>query len=480
MTNKIYNNIPLIVDLDGTLIQSDLLLETLSISLKESFFKTIFFFIKNINDFALIKHFLAEKSKIKINNMPFNKKVLNFIKDRKKKGSPIILMTGSNIKLALKIQEHLNLFDNVYASDKNNNLVGKAKLQLILEKFGEFNYDYMADAKSDIEVWKYARKIITVNSTKSIKRKVENLSSKSIHLGETNWNIKKLYKLLRCYQWSKNLLIFLPILLAQDASFFSMSPIYAFTSFCLIASANYIINDFFDIESDRQNRKSRLFALGEIDIKKSLYFATIIMFLGFLIASLSQSTSFFILLVIYAIVSLVYSVFLKSIVLIDIFILTFLYTIRIIAGGISAGIFPSLWLLIFSLFVFLSLASVKRQSELVNLLETNENKIEGRNYKLKDLNFISQIALSSGYISVVILALYINSRDVTSLYETPNILLFLCPILLFWLTRIIYKSYSGKLLKNDPVIFLLKDPMSYILGLMILTIILIADGYQIY
>jgi len=284
------------------------------------------------------------------------------------------------------------------------------------------------------------------------------------------------FSVIRLHQWSKNFLIFLPLVSSHQFTLpiFYLS-FYAFIAFCLIASSTYILNDILDIKNDQDHpkKKYRAFASNQLSIKSGIFLA-LILFLFSITLSLKINLIFFFIVILYFIMTCLYSVYLKKFAIIDIFLLSFFYTIRIIAGGFATNISISFWLICFAFFIFLSLACVKRISE-IRLLNINTNNLFGRAYKFEDLNFIMSMSVASGFISIVIFALYINSDTISNLYRTIDFLLFIPLILFFWISRVIFLAQRNKI-ASDPIIFAFKDKISW-LSLFLIAVILFASKY---
>mgnify|MGYP001241087911 CR=1 FL=1 len=281
-------------------------------------------------------------------------------------------------------------------------------------------------------------------------------------------------KAIRAHQWIKNILVFVPLLAPyQFTNQNLIESLIAFISFCLIASSMYIANDLFDIEADKAHPKKKLrpFAAGDITIKNGIIISSIMFIFGIIIAS-SINISFFATILIYSFLAFSYSIFFKKKIIIDICILGSLYTLRIIAGGFAAEIQISFWLLAFSIFLFLSLAAVKRLAELVDIKKRKKFKIAGRGYNKDDLSIISMIAVSAGFISILIVGLYINSPQILTIYYNTWTVWIACCILLYWLIRIIFVAYRGDI-DDDPITYALKDNVSRISLIVIILLIML-------
>ena len=463
----------LVVDLDGTLLKSDMLHESFWNAFAQRASTPVKSVTQLLTGKAALKSYLASEAVIDIASLPYDDEVIKYINEHRANGGKVALVTATDQLLADQIAQHLQIFDEVHGSNNGVNLKGAVKAKFLAEHFGRGNFSYIGDALADVPVWEVSEKAITVNASDAVRRKVEALGITVEHLETTSRSWDSYFKALRPHQWSKNILIFVPMLAAHklDLSSF-LSSCLAFVAFSLIASSVYIVNDLLDLNSDRihPRKRSRPFASGAIPIVHGIQIAILCLLIGFAIAVFLGSI-FLIVIGAYYMTTLAYSLVFKRKIIIDICVLAGLYTMRIFAGGAASGIDLSIWLLAFSAFFFLSLAAVKRQAELVDLGKRKETMISGRGYETHDLPIIAMISVASGYISVLVMMLYINSPNVTILYQTPEILWGVCCILLYWLTRTIMLTHRGRM-HDDPVIFAATDRISQIcflamLGLMI-------------
>lgn len=455
----------LVVDLDGTLIKTDILIEVLLAFIKQNPFKMIYIFSWIIKGKAYLKDKLSQYIDIDVSILPYNKEVLALIKERKKEGYSIVLATASHNKYAHKIAEHLSCFDEVIASDSSTNLSGRTKANKLVELYGSGQFDYVGNSKDDLSVWSVARKSIIVNPDKGVLAKSTQINNIESILDTRPNFIKTLLKALRIHQYAKNALIFVP--LAASHQLFVISNIttvsLAFLVFCLCASTVYLINDLVDLEDDRHHKtkRNRPFASGALDVRTGLVLCPLILVITILITSLLLPFPFFMVLITYYILTLLYSFKLKRIVMIDVITLAILYTLRIIAGNAALGLSLSFWLLAFSVFIFLSLALVKRYAELKEVKLAGKKNARGRGYQREDLEMLSSLGAASGYISVLVLALYINEPSTASMYTNPKLIWIACPIILYWISRVWMLTHRGDM-HEDPVVFALKDKVSLI------------------
>mgnify|MGYP001316930981 CR=1 FL=1 len=458
----------LAVDLDGTLLRSDLLFESVCYKLSMSFFY-LFQIIKWLfSGKANLKARLADGFEFDPALLPFRRSVIDFIEQGRNNGAHTVLISASNEHLVSKIAEFLECFDEAFGSDDKINLKGVNKAKFLVDRYGVNGFDYIGDSIADIPVWKEADKVLIAGASKRVIEKVSNIFSYHECIEEPLNSKTSYVKILRPHQWLKNLLVFAPLIAAHSIELEDwFAGFIGFIAFNLIASSVYILNDLLDLAADRQHpRKSiRPFAAGDVPIKFGLLTMPLLIVLGAIVASYLP-LKFALILVAYYIITLLYSFFLKRRVLVDIFTLTGLYTLRVVAGASATGLILSPWIVAFCLFLFLALAAIKRQTELVSNLSLGQLGSVGRDYKVDDLLIIVMIALSSGCISVLVFALYINSPAVISLYSSPWFLWGACPILLYWIIRLVLLAHRGDM-HDDPVIFATKDKVSVFCGVII-------------
>lgn len=460
----------LVVDLDGTLLRSDMLHESFWSALGKNWCAPFMALAALARGKAALKAFLRAEAEIDITSLPFNELVVDYVRAYRLQGGRTILVTASNEAFAQSIAQHLMIFDEAYGSDSIQNLKGENKAIFIFQRFGDEGFCYMGDSSADIHVWRMANTVVTVNAAPHVRRQAERLGKPFEHLVTLENRLSSHLKTLRFHQWLKNILIFLPMLAAHQLNTATiLSSLLAFIAFSLFASSVYIINDLLDLKNDRSHPRKRLrpFASGAVPIANGGFLALSLLLTGALIAVLLNENFLFVLVLYYA-VTTAYSLSLKRNAILDICVLAGLYTLRVIAGGVATGIPLSEWLLAFTGFFFLSLAAVKRQAELVDLVKRGNLMAEGRGYRVEDLPIISHVSLTAGYISILVLALYVNSSTVQDLYPTPGALWGICCILLFWLTRMVIIAHRGTM-HDDPVMFALKDGVSQVCFLIILS-----------
>jgi 4-hydroxybenzoate polyprenyltransferase len=459
---------PLVADLDGTLIQTDLLIESVIILLKGNIFYIFLFPIWLLKGKASIKHEIASRVNINPGLLPYNQEFLDYLNTEHTNGREITLATASNQKLAKIISDHLNIFKNVIASNENENLSGINKRKKLESLFGNNGFVYAGNGMVDLDVWAGADSAILVNPGRGVYNaiKCQNVAF-TIFNNRLQHPLKHYLKAIRLHQWLKNILIFIPLFLAHkfDDLLLLQQAAIGFISFGLCASSVYLLNDLIDLYDDRQHpiKKNRPFASGSISIVNGILLIPVLLLVSFSLALLLPH-DFILVLIIYYILTVIYSVYIKKSAPIDVLTLAVLYTIRIIAGSAAVSIMPSFWLLAFSMFIFLSLALVKRVTELLTIKQLQQTKTQRRGYNTTDIDILSQFGSSSAYMSVLILALYINSSKVQALYSKPELIWMLCPIMLYLVTRL-WLLARRSLVDEDPVIFFIRDRHSQFLAI---------------
>jgi len=458
---------PLCVDLDGTLVKSDTLVDSLMVLARRhpaAFLRTPLWAIKGK---AYLKSQVTSRVALDVDHLPYNRPLLDYLQEQHAAGRKLYLATGADGVLARRIAAHFGIFDEVMASDGTVNLTGKNKLQYLQQRFPIDGFDYVGNAAPDLPLLQGAREAMLANPHFGLSIA---LKRRNIHVSQTFLDgsslPKALAKALRVHQWAKNVLVFLPLLLAHSLGIGPLLlAVAAFFCFSFTASATYIINDLLDLEHDRVHlkKRKRAFAAGDLSVGAGLGISFSLLALA-VITALYLPQAFLLYLLLYFVTTLAYSLALKRIVLVDVLVLSSLYTIRMLAGAAATDTTVSPWLAAFSIFLFLSLAMVKRFAELENLLARGANPTNARGYLLSDIEQLRSFGTSSAYASIVIFALYINGHDVAALYHHPTRMWLVTPLLILWLSRVWLLASRG-LLDEDPVVFALTDRMSLLLGL---------------
>lgn len=453
----------LVVDLDGTLLKSDMLHESFWSAIGRNWRSSFLSLASLFRGKAALKSYLQLEADIDVGLLPYDETVVEYVLAHRAHGGRVALVTASNQAFANDIAQHLQIFDEVYGSDDTINLKGHNKASFLIKRFGALGFCYMGDAASDLPSWRVANKVVTVNATSSVRKQVDRLGKPIEHLITKDSSVGSYVQALRPHQWLKNILIALPMLAGHqfDTTTVFVS-VLAFIAFSLVASSVYVLNDLLDLNADRAHPRKRLrpFASGVVPISHGGILALVLLIAGSVMAAV-LGWAFMLTLSAYYVLTTAYSLSLKRKVIIDICVLAGLYTIRILAGGIATGIELSVWLLAFSIFLFLSLAAVKRQAELVDMLKRGTLFAKGRGYHVDDLPIIGMISVAAGYVSVLVMALYVSSPSVQELYTLPDALWVNCGVLLYWLTRMVLLTHRGSM-HDDPVVFAAKDLVSQV------------------
>jgi len=458
---------PLCVDLDGTIIATDTLMESILIAVKKNPLMLLIFPFWLIRGRYYFKTQIGKRVIPKPELYPYRPEIINYLKSEKQKGREIVLATATVKPIADSVAAYLGIFDKVIASENSNNLRARSKRDRLVELYGEKGFGYIGDSGADYEVWEAADYAILVEPSKSIENKVKKIKDEVIIFKNRINKIKLITREIRVYQWLKNILIFFPLLMAHKVTDIQsfVNVIFAFFAFSLIASSVYVLNDLLDLESDRHHprKKNRPFASGSLRLEWGFFMSPLLLAGGILLSIYLLPIDFFYYLLIYFILTTSYSFYLKKQPIFDVIILACLYTLRLVAGASAVQVQASPWLLGFSIFLFLSLAFIKRYQELLVMREQNKNESKGRGYIVEDMSLISNMGPASGYMSVLVLALYVNSKEVVSLYHRPEVLWFVVLCLLFWISRMWLLAFRGKM-DDDPLVYTGKDWVSYVVG----------------
>lgn len=456
---------PLVVDLDGTLVKTDLLLEAMVSLLSKNPGLIFSIFFWPFKGKVFFKQEIAKRIELDIANLPYQSSFLEYLQTEYSQGRTLILATGASKIYATLVAKHLGLFQQIFATEQETNLSGKNKAKLLVENFGAERFDYAGNAKIDRWVWQKSYKTIVVNPFLGVKRFATKLNNFERLFEDRPPYWKALVKELRIHQWVKNLLVFVPLFAAHKFTFTTdwLIVTLTFIAFSLCASSVYILNDLLDLRDDRQHpsKRNRPLAAGNFPLQHAFIFFPLLLLLAFLVA-LIVSPIVLLVLLLYYILTVTYSLWAKQRVLVDVLLLAALYTMRILAGSAAIGSLLSFWLLAFSIFFFFSLALIKRYAELLELKGQGKVSVQGRGYHVDDISLLLPFGAASGYTAVMVLALYINSAEVTLLYTQPQIIWFLCPLLLYWITRAWLIAHRG-LMHSDPIVFAIKDKTSWIL-----------------
>lgn len=470
----------LCIDLDGTLICTDSLQEAILCFIKKNPLRLGLVLLWLCRGRAYLKQQIARRVTLDPSLLPYNKELLQWILACKQQGQKVVLVTATDQRYAERVAEHLGMFDEVLASDGQVNLRSQQKARALTQRFGLKGYDYAGNSCHDLPVWREANAAIVVNASPSLLRKAQRECHVSNVFPRQTLSLKGFLKAIRVHQYAKNLLVFLPLLAGHVLGHVDIvaRTMVGFVSFCMMASAVYLLNDLLDVNADRKHptKSKRAIAAGLLPISSALAWT-----FGFFAAATGLAwyglpASFMGVLGLYVVLTLGYSLWLKQMVLVDVIVLSLLYTARVIAGmTLLDKTDYSQWMLLFSLFLFLSLAFLKRVSELTLLNKLGHTKIIGRAYRTMDTQTFTMFGVSSGMMAVLVFALYLNSEAAQALYHYPQRLLWVFPFLLYWLCRIWLFATQGKV-DDALVLYAIRDKASYSVGLMILVIFLWAIG----
>jgi 4-hydroxybenzoate polyprenyltransferase/phosphoserine phosphatase len=470
------NSIPLCVDLDGTLLKTDLLWESLVRLLKQNPFCVLAVPLWWMRGRAFLKRQIAARVELDIATLPCNKSFVVFLRDEKRQGRPLILATASDRELATQVADQVGLFDEVLASDGKMNLRAGNKARSLTGRFGERGFDYAGNSSPDLVVWAAAREAIVVNAGAGLTAQAARRTKLGQVFDPSHSKLPTFLQCLRPHHWIKNLIIFVPLLTSHQIGNWPLlvDAFWAFVAFSLCASGVYMLNDLLDLDADRHHpeKKNRPFASGDLPLPVGLVMFPLL-FLASVLVSFRLPLAFTSNLAIYFAVTTSYSCWFKQVAILDVFVLAGLYSIRLVAGQLATGIVLSDWLLVFSMFVFLSLALAKRFLELQMLRQKNKTDAKGRGYATSDQELVATLGLVSGYVAVLVLALYVNSPQVVILYRRPTLLLLVCLLFLYWLSRVWFIAHRGQM-RDDPVVFALRDWVSHVVGALMLLVLWLA------
>jgi len=462
---------PLVIDLDGTLLNSDLLIESGVAFARAEPFKvfSLLGWLVSCGK-AQLKEQLALKVEVDVTTLPYNAQLVEFIEEERRKGREIVLATATHRLYAEQIATHLGIFDRVIATNKETNLSGRNKRDRLIEQFGEKGFDYVGNSHDDLVVWAAARRAYVVNPAPGVVVKAKALGNVEGVFDAPRERVRLWIKGMRFHQWIKNLLIFVPLLASHQVGRpeLLLNGLAAFLFFGLCASSVYLLNDVLDLPDDRRHpsKRHRPFASGHVSIKSGLLAIPVLFLSAFVGALWLLPWEFTASLAVYYVLTLVYSIWLKRLIMVDVVVLALLYTLRVVAGTFVFGGVLTFWMLAFSMFIFLSLALVKRYAELKEARNKGETeKTGGRGYYPDDLEMISSLGGSAGYLSIMVLALYIQDPNTVVLYHHPQVIWLACPLLLFWVSRIWLLTHRGHM-HDDPVVFAIKDRVSLLVGML--------------
>ncbi len=463
----------LFVDLDGTFVSTDVFAESLLLTAQQKPCLLLKLVSQLTRGPAAWKRTIAESVTPDLHRLPLNDDVVTLIEEHRAAGCPVILATASDRIWADPIAMESHLFDAVLASDGKTNLKGQQKLAAIREycnEHGHGSFSYAGDSTSDLPIWQAADVAYVVSPTPSLASRVRRLENVEVHLtGPSRNTVRAIVKTLRPWQWLKNSLLFVPLLVAHDLTLLSRIPdvLMAFVAMSVCASGVYVLNDLLDISADRchPTKRHRPFSAGTLPLALGPALFVGLLSCGLGLAVLMLRPAFAGILVLYLVLSLIYATQLKKAAIADVILLAGLYTLRIFAGGIAVDVVVSDWLLTLAVFLFTSLAFAKRHAELIRLKNEGRFRARGRGYVVSDLDLIRNLGPTSGYIAVLVFSLYAADPHIQTQYTNPWALWLVCPLALFWISRVWLVATRG-LLNEDPVVFALTDRTSLSISLL--------------
>lgn len=457
----------IVVDLDGTLINSDMLMENLFLFLRLHPLRFFVIFVWLMGGKAHFKRRLADAVLPGVCDLPYNKALLAWLLQRKEDGATLVLATASDKRIANAVANHLGIFNEVFGTESIN-LSSRNKRVAIVQRFGEKGYEYIGNSFADLAVWHSSAVIHVANPEQGVLAAARKIGTVDMLFENRPPYFRTFIKALRIHQWAKNLLLYVPLLASHRIMEAQLlwSGLLAFISFGACASSVYLLNDLLDLPDDRQHptKCNRPLAAGTLPIFHALVLIPVLLLGAFFVALWLLPIQFTMVLAAYYILTLAYSLWLKRVVMLDVLILAMLYTVRVVAGTAAMSLVTTFWILAFCVFIFLSLAFVKRYTELFDARQKGKTKkSSGRGYYPADNELLASLGGASGYISVLVLALYINDAVSASMYRSPQWMWASVPMLLFWVSRVWLLTHRGQM-DDDPIVFALRDNVSRWLG----------------
>jgi 4-hydroxybenzoate polyprenyltransferase/phosphoserine phosphatase len=461
-------SVPLVVDLDGTLTVSDTLYEGFAQLLFGAPLSALATLTHLRHGIAALKREIARRSPLNVADLPYRHDLVELINREKLRGRPVHLVTAADQSTADAVARELGLFASAIGSDGITNIKGEKKLARLRERFPD-GFIYAGDSPADLPVFRAARGVILCDAGASTTAAVAKSGTPVLAtLNRSAGEWRHWMRAFRVHQWSKNLLLFVPMFVGHaygDPAVLGRTAI-AFAILCALSSATYVLNDLADLHADRQHATKRLrpFASGDLKVLRGLIVAPT-MIAAAMACALILSPSFALTLLAYLLLTSAYSLGLKRVALLDVFIIGILFSLRILMGTAVANMDHSPWLLSFSLAFFISLALAKRHGEVMRAARVDADEIAGRGYRGNDWPVTLSFGIGIALVSVVIMLLYMTNDAAPSGFYRHSGWLYANPALLtVWLMRIWLLS-NRMLLHEDPVVFALRDRASLVLGL---------------
>lgn len=478
MANTQPSNLPLVVDLDGTLTRVDSLVESVLVMLKRRPWLLFMLPLWLLQGRAGFKHRIAREAGFDGGNLPWRADFLTWLQQEHQAGRRLILATAADTSVAQAAANKLGIFEHVIASSETLNLKGTHKRDAIRSLLGN-EFAYAGDSSADLPIWEVSTAAVLVGVSPRVEKAVRSRQTVERTFANEAFSVKTWLRAMRVHQWVKNLLLFVPIFTAftfDDASIWGEA-LLAFVAFSLTASATYILNDLWDLDSDRAHPRKQLrpFASGHLSAIQGIGTAGALLVVGVLIAA-AVSGTFLLLLLGYLVLTTAYSLTLKTYVLIDVLVLAMLYTYRVIAGSVATGVEVTPWLFAFSVFTFFSLALVKRCAELVLLKQKEQRQAHGRDYRTDDLVVLWPLGIGASLCAVLVFGLYVGAPLTLARYNQPDWLWLVAVCLMYWFSRLWIKTVRGEM-HDDPIVFALRDRGSrWTIGMILLIVVAAHHG----
>lgn len=467
---------PLVIDVDNTLLRTDMLLESFWVALGKRAPEAISTAFRNLRHRARLKHELARLSDLDVSRLPVNEDVLALARSAQAEGREVVLASASDQELVDRLAERLGLEGRHIGSTPGLNLAGEAKARALEERFGVGGFSYVGDAVVDLKVWRKADRAIAVQPSPTVLRGLRSMD-KDVETIAGGWRWKDLFRALRPHQWIKNVLLLLPFIAAHRLDFYGFEVIiFAMIAFSLAASSIYIVNDLLDLDADRQHerKRHRPFAAGTVPIRVGMVTSVL---LGIAALSLAASIGWKMLgiVAVYMSLSLAYSVYLKALRWVDIWVLATLYTLRVVAGSVAASVAASGWFIAFVFPIFMSLGCVKRMTELARTKA--EGRVPGRAYAKVDRPDLLNMAVMAALFGNIIFLTYTYSETAQALYVGIWELRWCVIPISAWMVRMITTGWAGTQ-NYDPIVFAMRDRIGLALSLVtVLGLINAAGGW---
>jgi 4-hydroxybenzoate polyprenyltransferase len=456
--------------LDGTLVATDSTVEGILEFLKAAPWKLFSLVAALLSGRPALKRYVAQHVRLDAASLPYRNRVLGEMRQARAEGRPVLLVTASDQSIADAVGAHVDLIDEAVGTHSDTNLKGRRKAEYLVSRFGAGGFDYLGDSSADLPVWKASGEAIMVTPSASTQRRAEQTVPKTRVLIERPNKWRAAVKELRPHQWAKNVLLFVPLYFAHEYTNLPLvfTAVMAFFSFNFAASSIYVLNDLVDLPADRQHRskRNRPLAAGTLSIAEGMGLSLAALALSLALAIVFVNPRFVMVVLGYVALTTAYSFYLKQQMIVDVLTLASLFTYRVMAGGVAVSVPLSEWLLAFSIFFFTSLAFVKRYSELIQIKANGQVSIQGRNYRPADMPIIVAAGLASGFLAVLVFALYINTPAITAYYPRFQLLWGICLVLVYWIMRIWFLAARDEM-HDDPVLFAVKDPISLLAGVLV-------------